>query len=314
MKSDLNIFLAKLRSKNIKLSFRNGKIRYSGPEREITPMIIEEIRQHKAELLRHLWPYNGNLMPINPVAGDIPFVYVHGEKANYLFTKNLPGAQPIYGYLHLGSEGESIPYKSVEELAEYYLGQLLEVLPSGPYILGGTSFGGLVAYQMGVRLLEMNQKILGLILLDCGNLKNVTKIPEDGGIIGTLRHFIGGILRKVFSRMKKWLIAMLLGLQIKLPPMLRNRYILNTYNKLTKNYHPRDLHTHLLLFRATKNGYRERELGWKNKVDHIRVVDIEGTHTSLLTDKESEDTFIRNTVKFIRELSYAWKEETGINV
>ena len=45
-------FLLELKQKNIELSFHEGKIKYSGPEENITPELIEKLKSQKGKLIK----------------------------------------------------------------------------------------------------------------------------------------------------------------------------------------------------------------------------------------------------------------------
>ncbi|KAK2944744.1 putative Long-chain-fatty-acid--AMP ligase FadD26 [Blattamonas nauphoetae] len=55
---------------------------------------------------------------------------------------------------------------SVKSIAEYYISLLKEIQPTGPYILGGFSFGGYVAQEMTIQLRSQGDKVSNLLLVD----------------------------------------------------------------------------------------------------------------------------------------------------
>ncbi|AOX02914.1 hypothetical protein BJP34_28840 [Moorena producens PAL-8-15-08-1] len=55
---------------------------------------------------------------------------------------------------------------SVEEVAAYYLQAIQTLQPSGPYFLGGHSFGVLVAFEMAQQLLQLGETVALLALFD----------------------------------------------------------------------------------------------------------------------------------------------------
>ena len=64
-----NKFLEELDQKSIKISFSEGKIKYEGPEENITPELIEKLKKYKGNLIKYYWPPEcANMMPINPSA------------------------------------------------------------------------------------------------------------------------------------------------------------------------------------------------------------------------------------------------------
>jgi iron transport multicopper oxidase len=54
----------------------------------------------------------------------------------------------------------------VEEIAGIYLTEIRKRQPFGPYILGGWSAGGILAYEAATQLLAAGEKVLGLIFID----------------------------------------------------------------------------------------------------------------------------------------------------
>jgi amino acid adenylation domain-containing protein len=79
------------------------------------------------------------------------------------YTGLLPSVpdRPVYG-LQLADEGAT----SVADLAADLVRRVREIQPLGPYHLLGTSFGGLVAHEMAVRLQERGEPVALLALLD----------------------------------------------------------------------------------------------------------------------------------------------------
>jgi thioesterase domain-containing protein/acyl carrier protein len=90
---------------------------------------------------------------VHPVGGT---VVCYRTLARHLGTD-----RPVYA-LEAAEGGQ--PLDSVEQLAERYLEAVLAVWPRGPYLLGGWSFGGLVALEMGRRL-EVAGREVGLVAL-----------------------------------------------------------------------------------------------------------------------------------------------------
>lgn len=310
MKSDFKEFLVELKEKEVSIELVGGKIQYMGPEDSITPDLLDRLKKYKPQLITYLWPDDGNLMPINP-GGDLPPVFfVHGDKGNYLLQNKIPENQPLYGFFHLGSSGEKIEISSISEFAEKYIEQLNRVYPSGPLIIGGTSFGGLIAYEMACILEKSGREVLGLFLLDSGNPKvyfespaNRIIPPRSGGSL--LRKYYRAIIRKSQGFSARLIHAS----GFKLPGFLRNRYILARYMSLSKTYHPATFGGKALLLRATENEFRSPKMGWDGLVKDMQVVDIQGNHKSLLTDPISEETFGSAVSEFIRELTLPGKLE-----
>ena len=73
---------------------------------------------------------------------------------------------PYYGFFHQGQNGERILHTSITAIAAKYIAELVKEKPSGPYILGGYSIGGVIAYEMASQLINQGQQVALLILID----------------------------------------------------------------------------------------------------------------------------------------------------
>ncbi|WP_242609049.1 amino acid adenylation domain-containing protein [Actinomadura formosensis] len=109
------------------------------------------------------------LLPIRTSGTRPPVFFVHpagGLAWGYLqFQRHLGPDQPIYGLQARAFTRTELP-GSIEEMAEDYLAQIRAVRPRGPYHLAGWSLGGLVAYEMAVRLQAAGERVGLLALID----------------------------------------------------------------------------------------------------------------------------------------------------
>jgi amino acid adenylation domain-containing protein len=130
------------------------------------------------------------LIPINPWNGGpvLPIFCIHplgGHALTYRdLARRLGPEVPFYGLQASGFDGRSRPLDSVEAMAARYLDEIRKVQPQGPYVLGGFSFGGLVAFEMARRLLQYGEQVRLLVLLD-------SQCPD------TVRSRVARILAKV---------------------------------------------------------------------------------------------------------------------
>ncbi|MDX6271914.1 MAG: hypothetical protein QOD28_3137, partial [Acidobacteriota bacterium] len=95
------------------------------------------------------------LVPLQPQGSRRPLFFVHvgsGQVLCYLeLARQLGTDQPFYGLqdtsLYTPQAADlSMPDIPIEKMAAYYIESLRAVQPEGPYLLGGWSFGGLIAY------------------------------------------------------------------------------------------------------------------------------------------------------------------------
>jgi FkbH-like protein len=110
-----------------------------------------------------------SLVPIKASGSKPPFYCVHGVGGNILeyqdLAKYLDEDQPFYGIQAVGLDGKQ-PNVTVEEMAVHYIEEVTALQPRGPYYLGGSSFGGLVAYEMARQLYAQGERVALLALFD----------------------------------------------------------------------------------------------------------------------------------------------------
>ncbi|WP_373564308.1 amino acid adenylation domain-containing protein [Myxococcus sp. CA039A] len=95
---------------------------------------------------------------IHPVGGT---VLAYAELAHLLGPD-----QPFYGLQAPGLDGEAPTLDSVESLAAHYLRAVRTVQPRGPYLLGGWSLGGTLAFELAQQLQEQGEQVDLLVLID----------------------------------------------------------------------------------------------------------------------------------------------------
>lgn len=110
------------------------------------------------------------LVPIKSSGKLPPFYCVHGVGGNILefehFSTYIDADQPLYGIQAQGLDGRSVRHQRVEDMAAHYVTEIRRFQPEGPYFLGGSSFGGLVAYEIAQQLTRCNQKVGVLVMFD----------------------------------------------------------------------------------------------------------------------------------------------------
>ena len=292
----LNEFLDELKAKNITIEFFEGKLKYSGPEQYCNEELISRLKENKSRLLKHFWPKEcPNMIPVNTEGALTPLVLMHAGEY-FKISEYLNNNHPFYAFFYVGSETEKIRHKSVQAFADEYLRQLLNILPQGPFYLGGMSFGGVVAYEMAIKLISMGHKVPLLILGDCG-------IPAYENPY----HY------SFYQRCYKWLRSVYvqsiyIGLKSKyeLFPSLylrlsiseRFRYMVMRWTEILEKYKPTtEFNGEIILFRASENKFNSEYLGWEKVCKNIILVPFRGTHGSLFDDKVESVDIIKTNVR-----------------
>ncbi|MEK8146072.1 thioesterase domain-containing protein [Streptomyces sp. M10(2022)] len=99
---------------------------------------------------------------------------------------------PIYGLQARGIAGEEERPSTLKEMAADYVDTLRSVQPEGPYRLLGWSYGGVVAFAMGVHLRELGEEVDLLAMLDSyPETQFGDKIPGDREALKLLLDYVG---------------------------------------------------------------------------------------------------------------------------
>jgi amino acid adenylation domain-containing protein len=111
------------------------------------------------------------LVAIQPKGCKQPFFCVHPVGGSVIcysgLSRHLGLEQPFYGIQTPGLDGHAEePLTRIEEMAARYIEELRTVQSPGPYMLGGWSMGGVVAFEMAQQLRRQGHEVALLALLD----------------------------------------------------------------------------------------------------------------------------------------------------
>ncbi len=248
---------------------------------------------------------------VHPMFGVVlPYL----ELAHHLSSNAEPfsewGDRSFYGLQPLGLDGKSTPLNRIEAIAAYYIQAIQTIQPQGPYLLGGWSFGGIVAFEMAQQLTQAGQHISLLAMLDTPapissnqlSLYQSLKFLLGTALWSTLPFLMdyGAIATDQFQRLQPWkawfsrwqwlAISRLIPEESRLrlldesaiAPMLQ---IVYAHIQATYRYVPQPYPNRITLFRATDQPDSARHdptLGWRALAQEIQVHPVPGNHLSLL--------------------------------
>ncbi|GAB4045355.1 non-ribosomal peptide synthetase [Spirosoma litoris] len=111
-----------------------------------------------------------SLVPIQPEGNKVPIYIIHGIGLNLLNFSSLLSymdpQQPIYGLQARGLDGIDEPLDDISEIAAFYVSEVIDQNPTGPYAIAGYSFGGYVALEMARQLKAMGKEVKMLAMFD----------------------------------------------------------------------------------------------------------------------------------------------------
>lgn len=264
-------------------------------------------------LLREEWkPTWSSLVPILPGGSKPPFFCVRAVGGNVLTYLDLAGRlgpdQPVYGLQAKGLDGKGAPHTRIEEMAAHYLREIRSLQPEGPYYFGGSSFGGIVAFEMAQQLLRDGQSVAVLALFDTWG-PGYPRYAADSGSLRVrwerLRERIDlhwGNL-KTGGPKEKWAYIVekserLKGKSRKLAKRWRTRVdeFRHPLNRVLREvevasaravseYSPRPYPGRVVIFRAARQPagvIPEATLGWGSLVADLEVHEIPGYHGAIV--------------------------------
>jgi amino acid adenylation domain-containing protein len=110
------------------------------------------------------------LVPISATGTRPAFFCVHpapGTAFCYMsLARSLGPDQPFYGLQAAGVNGECEPQQDIPAMAARYVAEIQAAQPHGPYILGGHSSGGVIAYEMAQQLIAQGEEVPFLALME----------------------------------------------------------------------------------------------------------------------------------------------------
>jgi thioesterase domain-containing protein/acyl carrier protein len=137
--------------------------------------------QQPAAMEQRVW---SALTPIQTNGSRIPLFCVHAIGGDVVFYEPLSQAlgpdQPFYAFRSPQLTTDNFRETSIEDLASLYVKELRTFYPQGPYLLGGASYGGVIAFEMAQQLSAQGAEPALLFLFDTSAPGSIQRVdtPE----------------------------------------------------------------------------------------------------------------------------------------
>jgi thioesterase domain-containing protein len=219
--------------------------------------------------------------------GDLdPLFLVHaatGMATGYVeLSRHLENQRPVYGIQSPALGGRGRPLETVEAMAREYISAIRTVQPTGPYLLGGWSFGGLVGFEMARQLSHQRERVRMLALIDTILPEVMPAVPYEDvpllvafaahyGMTVSLEFLSGVPPAERLSHVNKLAKAAGILAQNASEAELENRYRVFVTNVMAAaNYSPQHYTGRMTLIRAAEPlteslaalARRDPSLGW----------------------------------------------------
>ncbi|MCA0351002.1 MAG: acyltransferase domain-containing protein [Chloroflexi bacterium] len=253
-----------------------------------------------------------SLVRLQPQGQAAPFFCIHpmsGMANVYAALAQLLGTQrPFYGVQAFGLEYPEMPLDNIKVMAQRYLSDIRQVQPQGPYLLGGWSMGGSIAFEIASQLVTQGETVSLLALIDTPakltgtSPATLTDLELLIAMLGVDANILGIDDPKAEASEAVWnellsIIKQHLGLPESYT-LQRLRHLVSTFRTHSQavwNYQPANYPNDVLVLRAAdlagehddqlNEAYRMADLGWSQFVSgQIQVQTIPGTHNTLLNE------------------------------
>lgn len=132
--------------------------------------LIDQLRLYAPPARSPAYPL---VVPLQRGGSHKPFFLVaggFGGEAELLvyarLADHLDRARPFYGLRIRGVDDLVEPGVSIEAIAAEHIVEIRRVQPKGPYFIGGSCVGGVVAFEIAQQLQQQGEEIAALILVD----------------------------------------------------------------------------------------------------------------------------------------------------
>jgi acyl transferase domain-containing protein/thioesterase domain-containing protein/acyl carrier protein len=272
--------------------------------------IVEVIRKKRDPVSREqkVW---STLVPVKPDGSRVPLFCFHHLGGDVLvyepLAKALGDGQPLYVFRSPLVSEPVARETSLEELASTYIKELRAFYPEGPYLLGGVSFGGLVAYEVAQQLYAQGIEPGIVVLFDTSAPGAVRPVPTKEQIHAFQQNLreqgVSYLLRKAEMKRDYWwkltkqrfqeaAIVWCRFFGVELSAELRYYRVREAHRRAMTRYNIQPYHGKITLIRALVRGEKvlnkieDPTLGWKNLVvGDLEIHDIpSANHTTMLLD------------------------------
>jgi thioesterase domain-containing protein len=224
------------------------------------------------------------------------YAHCYSELAN---TLNYRG--PVFGL-----QVDGVVPETIEAMAKKYIEAIKSVQLEGPYLLGGWSMGGVVAYEMAQQLNSAQENVDLLLMIDslyspigATDTFPGMSTPDERALLQVLASELGITAKGLSPSEKDALDAMpldellvtvlrlgkdqnLLSMNFDLQE-LRERYAVTLKNSMAlRAYRPKPLDIEIQLVRAEGNENVDWDLGWSSVAAKVSVTNQSGDHLSMM--------------------------------
>jgi amino acid adenylation domain-containing protein/non-ribosomal peptide synthase protein (TIGR01720 family) len=235
------------------------------------------------------------LVEITPGDG-VPFFCAHpagGTVLCYGELGRLVAPQPFYALQARGVERGQPPDDDLPTMAASYLAAVRDRQATGPYLLGGWSMGGLVAYEMARQLVAAGERVGLLVLMDTPTPELIGELPDQAAALARLLEGVAPIdpdrLRAMPGAQRlRFVLAEAERVGLVPPGLDPDRAeqlfaVFAAHVRAVQTYRPGRFDGPVRLLRAVHSEVTAPDYGWGELLTgQWQTIDVPGTHESMV--------------------------------
>jgi thioesterase domain-containing protein/NRPS condensation-like uncharacterized protein len=258
--------------------------------------------ERMTELVRKRLAANSSssIVPMQPAGTAAPLFIIHGAGGNIIRFYDLAvlvgTGHPIYGIQAQSLLAGQPALLRLEDQAAFYLAEIREIQPKGPYYFLGYSYGGTVAFEIAQQLQALGEQVELLGMLDSRQRDCMLMVRKNDSVREQLdrriARFVGNFVslslrekadylwQKLFTRTlrRTYMVAAALGFR-SVPSFMKSTDDISWVAAM--NYRPRPWTGPITLFRASvqPDPRLPVDLGWTPLAEGgVELYELPGDH------------------------------------
>lgn len=271
--------------------------------------LAEVIRADKEEGKSNGEILSSNVVPLRSGGKKVPLFCLQGVVLYQALAERLDSDQPVYA-VFLPEEVELIKtrtydpvnsaFSSIPRIASCYLESIRSIQPHGPYQLAGSSFAGLIAFEMAHQLQAAGEDVALVAMFDSMMIRKVPllrrlqchwDLAREQGLAylgNKTRQRIESLRQKITSDKGNGQIRSGAGASSGASIEVQRDILDEVSIHAARSYTPRPYSGKLVLFRAMDQAFFSEnlpDLGWTSLgAGDFTIYDVPGNHMGILKD------------------------------
>ena len=242
------------------------------------------------------------------------FIHVlgHGLKFCKPMIKYLGSDLPVYGLSIQLLDQQPHVENRIEDWARFYILQVKQIQPSGPYLFVGFSNGGIIAFEMAKQMRESGEDVRLVAILDTILPKTFTKIGLARSVKERYKkwrrqgsyYFIRQVLQRTYyvwrEKITHWYFRRILwyykvtGRSGEMTIDLKEYVTWSENHEASKRYNPAPYAGKVILFKSDHtlhevDNIKDPQLGWGEvSLGGVEIIHCPGNHLGMLVDPHVE--------------------------